>query len=292
MATRIYQFIAFLFIVFGSVSYSIGTDFLIIPTNSRELTVGSHPLANFSEVNPAGLTLFGNKPLMKAAYGSWYSDVTQTSFGLINRTFGGTTGILIRYAGLNGLELRTSSPTDDPLAEFGTYGASIDLSHSGEYGEMKYGISIRHLQMQMHTSHSGGWAMDMGVLWHPMEKTSLGFSVLNLGKMTTLNKTSPSLPTRILIGGDTILKGNGWENTLMATVEYSQSISGLVYRIGNELHYRFLSLLLGSQFSDDLTTVSAGVQVHVGIYKIGYGVRFGSQGLGNPSMLDVSVLLP
>ncbi len=292
MKSHLFRSLVGVLILAGNLHYGIGTQFLSLPTHTKELAMGAHPLSSFAGSNPAGLFVDGPKPILSVAYGKGYSDVAQSSFSLRSRNFGGTVGLFIRYAGLNGLELRQLSPSDDPLAEFGTYGAAIDLSYSKQTRKLKYGVTLRHLQMQMHTDHSGGWAVDLGVLSHPWKNGSVGLSILNVGTMTSLNESSPKLPIRLLIGGDTRFQGNGWMNTVMATIESSQHVPGLIYRVGNELEYRFLSLQLGTQISQELATVSAGVRIHSGIYRIGYGIRFGSQGLGNPQLIDISVLLP
>lgn len=281
-----------LFIITGNVAFSIGTQFLALPLNAKDFTVGAHPLSSFTGSNPAGMFVNGDKPVLSAAYGKWYSDVNHSSFSLTKQRFGGTIGLLIRYAGLTGLELRSSSPTDDPLAEFGTYGAAIDLSCSRQVQKVKYGLTIRHIQMQLHTSHSSGWVMDIGVLSKIGKTSSLGFSILNVGTISKLDEESPALPIRFLLGGDTRFTGDSWTNQLFTTVEYSKNISGLIFRFGNEFDYRFLSFRLGTEVSKELATVSAGLHIQAGIYQIGYGVRFGSQGLGNPQLVDISVLLP
>ena len=288
-----YKLIPFLFFtILIKPGFGIGTQFLSLPIHARELAMGAHPISGSHVSNPAELSVAGKRPVLHAAYGQWFSDVTQTTVGYYTRSFGGTIGILVRYAGLSTIELRTSTPTDEPLATFGTYGAAFDLSYSKKVRGLKYGITLRHLQMQMHTDYSKGWAVDAGVLYHPWKKLSFGVSVLNLGTMTVLNRESPHLPLRILAGADALFTGEKWSNNVTATMEYSQQVSGLITRIGNELRYKSISLQLGTQLSMEVTTVSGGVNIHVGIYSIGYGFRMGSQGLGSPYMLDVSAQLP
>ena len=59
-----------------------------------------------------------------------------------------------------------------------------------------------------------------------------------------------------------------------------------------ETRYNNLDIRFGSHFSDKVTVFSGGFGIRLGILDLHYGIQVGSQHLGIPQMIDLSLRLP
>ena len=53
-----------------------------------------------------------------------------------------------------------------------------------------------------------------------------------------------------------------------------------------------LSFHLSSKLAKEITEISGGLGLQFGMYRLNYGIRFGSQNLGLPQMIDLTIQLP
>lgn len=271
-----------LIVLVQSLIFGIGTQFLSIPRNAMELVIGSNPVLNN----------IVNKPVLSASYGNWLAGINVSSFGYNRSAFGGTVGFDVRYVALNDLELRSDRPTDDPLAVFGATAITLD----GNYNRhTKIGLivaKLRYISMQLLDESATGFAMDIGLQHSINEKFNVGFSLLNLGSMSELYKEKPKLPVRLIAGSSYLFQFNNIDNSLFVALEKSSVVEGVIFRVGEVASWNKLQFLLGTQFSKDVASISGGIGIRLGVYDIKYGIQFGSQSLGIPQMLDISVILP
>ena len=82
------------------------------------------------------------------------------------------------------------------------------------------------------------------------------------------------------------------DNSLFIALEKSSITEGIILRVGEVTNWNKLQFLIGTQFSKEVASVSGGIGLKLGAYDIKYGIQLGSQSLGIPQMLDISVILP
>ena len=87
-------------------------------------------------------------------------------------------------------------------------------------------------------------------------------------------------------------KVNSIDNSFIVAVEESSIVDGIILRVGDIVKWNKLQFLIGTQFTKNVASISGGIGIKLGVYNIKYGIQFGSQSLGIPQMLDVSVVLP
>ena len=267
---------------FQSLIFGIGTQFLAIPQNSTELIIG---------INPA-LNKVVSKPTLTASYGNWLGEIKVSSFGYNRNAFGGSAGFDVRYIALNDIELRSDRPTDEPLALYRATAFALDGNYNRETPKGSLGIKIRYISLQMFEESSTGYAIDLGLLRNVNKNISVGFNILNLGGMSELYRETPKLPVRMIVGSSYSFIFNEIDNLICVALEKSTMTNGIVLRIGEIAKWNKLQLLLGTQFSEEVASISGGIGIKLGAYDIKYGIQFGSQSLGIPQMLDISVILP
>ena len=262
--------------------FGIGTQFLSIPQNAMELVIGINPVFNN----------IINKPVLSASYGNWLAGINVSSFGYNRSAFGGTSGFDVRYVALNDLELRSDRPTDDPLSVFGATAIALDGNYSRQTKIGLLSTKLRYISMQLLDESATGFAIDIGLHHSISDKLNVGFSLLNLGSMSELYKEKPKLPVRIIAGSSYLFKINNIDNSFFVALEKSNIVEGMILRVGEVATLNKLQFLFGTQFSKEVASISGGIGIRLGAYDIKYGIQLGSQYLGIPQMLDISVILP
>ena len=269
-------------ILLQNLTFGIGTQFLSIPQNTIELIIGINPVLNN----------VSNKPTLSASYGNWLAGINVSSFGYSRKIVGGTAGFNARYIALNDIELRTDRPTDDPLSVFGATAIALDGSYNRQIGIGLLSTKLRYISLQLFDETSTGFAVDIGLQHNVNKNINVGISILNLGTMSELNQEIPKLPVRMIGGSSYGFNFSETQNLLFVALEKSSIVEGIIFRIGEVTNWNKLQFLIGTQLSEEVVSISGGIGIKLGVYDIKYGIQFGSQSLGIPQMLDLSVVLP
>ena len=280
-------------VILVQITFGLGTQFLSVPSNAIDLAFGSSPLlGKLALNNPALLTAAPQGINMHMSYGSWISNVSASSFALVTKLNRGNVGFQLRHLGLNDLELRTTTPTDLPLATFGSSAFAIDGGYSRSFGGLKVGASLRYIFVQLHTEKIAGYAVDAGIIHSINKNIQVGVSALNLGVMEQSATYNPSLPTRLLSAISYQFTRPTWNHTVCFSAEKSSFVNGPIFRVASETRYNKLDIRFGSHVSDKVTVFSGGFGIRLGILDLHYGLQIGSQHLGIPQMVDLSLRLP
>ncbi|MEC8984069.1 MAG: hypothetical protein VX789_01085 [Candidatus Neomarinimicrobiota bacterium] len=280
-------------VILVNTGFGLGTQFLSVPFNAIDLAFGCNPLLGKVTLNnPALLTASPQGINLHMSYGSWLSNVSASSFALASKLSSGTIGLQLRHMGLNGLELRTTTPTDYPIATFGSSALSIDGSYSQSFGGLKVGASLKYIFVQLHTEKITGYAVDAGITHSISKNIQMGVSALNLGIMNESDTYNQSLPMRILSAISYQFSRSKWDHTVCISAEKSSFVNGSIFGVANETRYNKLDIRFGSHFSDKVTVFSGGFGIRLGILDLHYGIQVGSQHLGIPQMIDLSLRLP
>jgi len=280
-------------VILVNTGFGLGTQFLSVPFNAIDLAFGCNPLLGKVTLNnPALLTASPQGINLHMSYGSWLSNVSASSFAFASKLNRGTIGLQLRHMGLNGLELRTTTPTDYPIATFGSSALSIDGSYSQSFGGLKVGASLKYIFVQLHTEKITGYAVDAGITHSISKNIQMGVSALNLGIMNESDTYNQSLPMRILSAISYQFSRSKWDHTVCISAEKSSFVNGSIFGVANETRYNKLDIRFGSHFSDKVTVFSGGFGIRLGILDLHYGIQVGSQHLGIPQMIDLSLRLP
>ena len=280
-------------VILVNTGFGLGTQFLSVPFNAIDLAFGCNPLLGKVTLNnPALLTASPQGINLHMSYGSWLSNVSASSFALASKFSRGTIGLQLRHMGLNDLELRTTTPTDYPIATFGSSALSIDCSYSQSFGGLKAGASLKYIFVQLHTEKISGYAVDAGITHSISKNIQMGISALNLGIMNQSDTYNQSLPMRLLSAISYQFSRSKWDHTVCISAEKSSFVNGPIFGVANETRYNKLDIRLGSHFSDKVTVFSGGFGIRLGILDLHYGIQVGSQHLGIPQMIDLSLRLP
>ena len=280
-------------VILVNTGFGLGTQFLSVPFNAIDLAFGCNPLLGKVTLNnPALLTASPQGINLHMSYGSWLSNVSASSFALASKFSRGTIGLQLRHMGLNDLELRTTTPTDYPIATFGSSALSIDGSYSQSFGSLKVGASLKYIFVQLHTEKISGYAVDAGITHSISKNIQMGVSALNLGIMNKSDTYNQSLPMRLLSAISYQFSRSKWDHTVCISAEKSSFVNGPIFGVANETRYNKLDIRFGSHFSDKVTIFSGGFGIRLGILDLHYGIQVGSQHLGIPQMIDLSLRLP
>ena len=229
---------------------------------------------------------------MNISYGSWLNNVSNSSFFLGSKVANGNIGVNLRYMGINDLELRSAIPTDDPLATFGSSAFSVSSTYSQSYGGITLGATVRYILIQLYTENVSGVTFDGGVKRSFGKNIDVGFSILNSGLINNTDTYNPNLPLRFLSAVSYKLPSSKLGQKICLSVEKSSLVDGSIIRVASETNFDKFDLRFGTQSSNQVTVVSGGFGLRLGLVNIHYGIQIGSQHLGLPQMLDISLRLP
>ena len=282
-----------LFLILLFPLYGLGTQFLILPTDAEELSIGSHPtMSGILSVNPALFSASLNHPSLSISRGIWLGDVTLTHLGYTQPAKGKIFHFNAKYSGLSDLEFRDAVPVDDALSTFSSYGVSMNGGFSVQREKQKFGISFSYIFMGLYTETSSGFGINLGYARDIVKGMKLGISIQNLGIMSKLSEDVPSLPTRMIGGVSKQIIFDNYRNTIYCSGEWNQSATTGKFHFGNNFRWDRLSLMGGFSASENVVESSAGFGLKLGQYEITYGIQFGSQNLGTPQILTFQFLLP
>lgn len=274
-------------------SYSLGTQFLSVPSSAIELAFGPSPLFGSLSINNPALLIAPNKGAsMNISYGTWFNNISNSSFSLSSKLGRGNIGLNIRHMGISDLELRSNRPTDDPLATFSSTSFAVASSYSQSYGSLKVGATLQYLLIQLYTENVSGATFDVGITRSFGKNIDLGFSILNSGYINKTDSYNPSLPLRFLSALSYKLPTSKWDHKISLSAEKSSFVDGSIIRVASETKFEKFDLRFGTQSSKEVTVVSGGFGVRLGLLNFHYGIQIGSQHLGLPQMLDISIKLP
>jgi hypothetical protein len=275
--------------------YALGTQFLVAPYNANEISVGSHPTySSLSSLNPALYSEQKNKSSLMVNRGNWIGDVSLNSLDYIQKINDKTFYFGTRYSALSDLEFRGEKPEDEPLAYFASYGLSFKSGLSLNRNNKKYGFSISYVSMGIYTEFSSGIGLGFGYLVKLRKGLSLGISLQNIGKMSSLYNKAPQLPLRFLIGTSKLFDLSSFSNVVYTSAELNSLNSNINYKLnlGNKLTWKQVDFLSGLSMSERVNYISFGLNLNLKKYEISYGININSQSLGEPQILSLKFRLP
>tara|TARA_Y100001970_G_C14221465_1_gene852928 strand:+ start:1471 stop:2337 length:867 start_codon:yes stop_codon:yes gene_type:complete len=273
--------------------FSMGTQFLVLPYSSQELTLGSHASnSSLTPSNPALFSGFENKPQFYCDRGLWYGESTIAQFGCNLKSNNSVKHIGLKYSGINDLELRDEVPQNNPLSNFSSFGLSFDLGMSIAREKHKLGFLFSFIHFGIFTEESKGIGINLGYAYQLNKDFQIGFALQNLGIMSSLNSKKPTLPQRLLLGLSKKMNFNKYSNNIMSSYEWNSLNNKSKINIGNSFEWNRLKIYSGFSFTKEILEVSIGSGLMIGRYTIDYGIRIGSQGIGIPQIISLRVLLP
>lgn len=274
----------------GSV-FGTGTQFLSLPGNSAELSTGSNMLQG-GGLNPASFSLNNPGAGIEMSFGNWFADARISGVHWASNTANRSLSIALKYVSLNDLELRTETPTDEPLAQYGVSGTALSAAYALSFRGTNIGAALKWIRIDLYYENSSGYALDLGLTKKLNSRTRLGMALLNLGAMSRLQNEIPRLPVRALITGQLAMPAGQFDHEISLTCEWSSMVDhGIVY-LATQTSWNQLQLRLGGKFSTAVTEIRGGIGIRLGRYQINYGASIGSQNLGIPQMIDLAVQLP
>ncbi len=270
-------------ILFFSQGMSTGLQFLSIPSSANDLIMFHSPWRN-----PSFLNTLEKSPKLSFAYGKWFSETENMSFEWQGKIKSQSTGISMRYVGINDIELRENRPSSDPLGYYGAYGVSTKVASSFSRRNINYGFALQMISMQIYQDESTGFAADLGISWQVTEKINIASSIVNFGKMNSFRNDKPVLPTRFT----NIFTYKLNTADIFFSYERNELIEKPIYSIGSA--FKIDNIFFGATaiINDDSRMIASGIGVNLGSYSFSYGFQYGNQDIGFPQIIDISFRLP
>jgi len=287
----------------GTYAPAIGTAFLTIPSNPRELALGGSTSSiagdpSLARGNPA--LIVQTFPAMEIGFGynAWFAGARGTSVLITQPAFHGTLGFGVRSMGISDLELRPSRPTDEYDAHFTVSGIAVEGIWGRQFDRLRLGGTLRWIRIESYVYNSSGLSVDLGAWWPLMRnRISIGASVRNLGSMGPMLYENPSLPVTFQTGITfRVTSGKETEtHQLQSLMTVGAEISDkhrFVARVAGEVVFGEVRITLGTRLSEEVTEVAGAVNLRLRLFQVSYGLAIGSHQLGIPHLFHVKARLP
>ena len=287
----------------GSYASAIGTTFLTIPGNPRELALGGLTSSlsgdpSLARGNPA--LIVQSYPALEIYFGynSWLAGAKGSSVLVAQPLLQGTLGVGIRNMNISDLEFRSSIPSDESVANFMVSGTAVEGIWGRQFDRLRLGGTMRWIRIESYIYQSSGYSVDFGAWWPVLrDRISIGTSVQNLGSMSPLLVEKPSLPVMFQTGATfNLSSGSSRENShfhsiLNVGAEISD-IHGVVSRVAGEISFGEVRITLGSRMSEKVTEVAGGASLRWRRLQVSYALSVGSHNLGIPHLFFIKTTLP
>tara|TARA_B100000700_G_scaffold227001_1_gene250620 strand:- start:29875 stop:30744 length:870 start_codon:yes stop_codon:yes gene_type:complete len=288
-----------IFIFLTSPIYSIGTTFLNVPFAPKHLALSGAGTALLGDpslfrLNPALVVKDNPVSEVYFSYNSWLAGIVGHSVLAVQPFRGGSIALGFRSLSINDLELRTSKPTDNPIANFASSGISLEAGWGKKLGLVQFGGTFRLIRMESFIYSSSGLGLDGGITYSfNRNKIVTGIAFRNVGIMKKFNKVVPKMPTilslGIVISSFPKIKSIDFLSTI--SIDNSE-LYGTVFRLGGEFTWEDLIIWTGTHSSKELQSFSGGVGFRSRILTISYGFQLASNNLGIPHILQIDFDLP
>lgn len=284
----IFKFFLLAICLLQSITFSLGTSFLLYPQSAYELALGSHPSLGGSEsVNPSLIKQKNASPIFYMNSGSWLGDISLTGLNYVHKVGSYNNRLFLRQADVSDLEFRGDSPSDDPISKFSAYAFQLGsgISRASRFGN--FGIMFSYLSMGIYDQNADGFLFDIGYSKSLDNGFGMGFAILNLGSMSSLYKERPKLPTMISAGISKHIELFNLKNKIYLTAESSTKISPTKFKLGADIYWSSFHFLTGYSMTKHDTEFSIGGGFKYGRLGIMYATKIGTQEIGAPKILSI-----
>ena len=181
----IFKFFLLSICLFQSITFSLGTSFLLYPQSAYELALGSHPSLGGSEsVNPSLIKQKNASPIFYINSGSWLGDISLTGLNYVHKVGSYDNRLFLRQADVSDLEFRGDSPSDEPISKFSAYAFQLGsgISRVNRFGN--FGIMFSYLSMGIYDQHADGFLFDIGYSKSLDNGFGMGFGIQSYYELT------------------------------------------------------------------------------------------------------------
>lgn len=266
-----------------SAVFSVDLQSLNLPQDARMLALSGAGIGNSANpvINPAGLSDVSERRIW-FSINSWIADIKGSHFKLIwdqenPKMF------TVQTWNLEDIELRGLIPSDEPDGTFESHWASAAVAAAYDFGEFPVGLVLRGNTGKLFNESYYGATLDIGTVHAFSDHFSLGAVIRNLGFVSS-DSLRQSLPVQAGAGAG--IQIPSLPLMTLADVVYTEEHE-LTIRTGMEYDLQMAVVRLGGAFSDGYKTLSAGFNLRLRHWEVGYGISFPEENaLGTPQFFE------
>lgn len=256
--------------------------FLKMDVGARASALGGTGAVNGDELavfsNPA--LLAGREPSVCAGHNQWFGTTTQNYVAAVadlGSIFSGS--LAFQSVSTTGIEYR-EAPTTNPVDTFNAVDFSVNGAVAVRTGNFDAGVGLKIINEKIWLETSNGWAIDMGIAYHPHSSLLFTAAYLNAGPSVTMADESFRMPRTWVLAsrwnrhfpfGDLSVSGQAMrplDNTTRAGF-------GIEYKpVG------WASVRGGWKLNDDSSDLTAGLGLSTEDWALDYAFLPGDYSLG------------
>ena len=233
------------------------------------------------------------KPQFTITRLNWLESIKHNFAAVTFNGFGGTLGLGVILQTIPDIEIRSDSPSDEPIGTFDSRELSVSLAYGKQLSsDIFIGVTTKYLYEKIQFVSTSGFAVDLGTIWQtPYETLKLAASLQNFGKMGALEQEDIKLPSLLRIGAGFEFPLQGETSNLLLTADQLVFLNGGGGTgVGAEysLSKAFI-LRAGYQFGRENRGATFGFGTIQGRFAFDYGSAPLQNDLGSPYRLSVKM---
>ena len=274
-----------------------GMAFLQIGVGTRSAGMGNAATAIVDDAS----ALFWNPARITAIKGfdatfihtNWFQDVSHEFIGIVAGNGVSAVGFGFTIMSVDGIERRTNTPSQQPLATFNAYDVVLSGSYARRITETwSAGITLKGLSEKILFETASGVAFDLGVTYQGLNQgLILAGTIRNIGPQMSFIREKFDLPREVRVGTGYKPPIDLFQDRVLISADISK-YKGEPIRLnmGSEYTYqqRF-SIMIGYQTRQGQSGFTTGFRAQFHPYRIDYAFVPFSAGLGNTHRFAIGI---
>jgi hypothetical protein len=208
------------------------------------------------------------------SHNTWLQGIRADFLALSFPSLGGAVGLGLNMQTIPDIELRTTTPSPEPVGFFDARDLALTVAYSRPLREnIQLGLAVKYLYEKIHVESASGFAVDAGVLVKNLVAgLRVGAALQNLGSISSLQNDKIDLPALARLGFaySPAQPANGALTLMSDVVILFDGDTGATVA-GEYVFQKTLALRAGYQLNRENRGIAGGAGLQWGRYQLDYG---------------------
>ena len=271
-----------------NVAFPIGLKALIVPQTAEMISLSSAGIAGNIDIGVNPASIVNDTSSISFSSNEWLGGILGSKVSYTKSINNSYHYFSFEYLGIDDIELRDEQPSDLPLGYVKSNWIAFDYANNiqNKYNiDMGYKFKLNY--SKLYTERYYGYSFDFGLKKNINKYIDIGFVVKNVG---VEYKGNESIPIDYMAGFGIAfnypVKKNYFKGINIFLDGLAQNDLELI-RIGMKINFPYVSLLLGTSYSDGYGDIAYGLSFAYNNFELAIGnLNHENPILGSPASLQ------
>ena len=242
--------------------------------------------------NPAGLAGDETNSLLLMHH-SWLQDINHEFVALKFVSGQHNLAVSLDMISVSGIELRNEIASDDPIGETNALNTYLGLAYATTlFTDWQIGMQVKYLYEKYYMQSADGIAFDLGIQKKNIfNQLNWGFTIQNIGRMSSLKEQSTRLPVLLRTGISYYLPFRILNQNPQIAADITHVLDDVsLLHMGTEVPLtEYVDLRFGYLFGRASQSISAGFGLRYNVFNLAYAFVPYRYDLGNSHRFSLVV---